>query len=191
MIKIGQDEKIIFEARRHWFVVFPQAVVSLVLALLPIIGYFVLDNFFEIAIDIEGNINALAVFAYCVWVLALWIFFFVQWTDYYLDVWYLTNKRIIDVEQKEIFHREVISLRYEQIQDVTIETSGVIATLLGFGDIHVQTAAVSRKIILGSASNPAKIKKIILDHQGQVTDKPYKLKSSGDLPPEVVEKISN
>ena len=114
-----------------------------------------------ITISLTGSIVSLGLFVYTLWILLLWMFVFVEWTDYYLDVWYVTNKRIVDVEQKGVFYREVSSLHYGKIQDITVETRGIIPTFLGFGDIHVQTAGEDREIILKMAARPDDVKRII------------------------------
>ena len=103
-----------------------------------------------------------AVFIYSVWLLASWVCFAIQWTNFSLDVWYVTQRRIIDVEQKGIFHREISNLRFDKIQDISIEVTGFIATMLNFGDIHVQTAAEdSSDFFMHNARNPERVRKII------------------------------
>ena len=92
------------------------------------------------------------------------------WTDYYLDVWMVTDKRIIDIEQKSFFHRQTSVFRIERIQDITIETRGIIATLLNFGDIHVQTAGESQEFIMRGIANPKYMRRIILRQQDRATD---------------------
>lgn len=82
-----------------------------------------------------------------------------EWTDYYLDVWILTDKRLIDVEQRGLFHRKVSSLDLRNIQDIKIETKGLIATFLKFGDIHVQTAGADREFVIREAYNPELVKR--------------------------------
>jgi len=103
----------------------------------------------------------------------VWTAFFVRWTNYYLDVWYITPKRIIAIDQKGLFRREVTDLRFEKIQDVTSEISGIIGTLLSFGNLHVQTAGSSaeREIIIRQARNPLDAKKMILMLHSKVIDK--------------------
>lgn len=131
--------------------------------LLPIVLYVALFVFVSDATqEIIRTYQAHAVFVYAVWLLALWGFFAIQWTNFYLDVWYVTQKRIIDVEQKGIFHREISNLRFDKIQDISIEVTGFIATMLNFGDIHVQTAAEdSSDFFMKDARNPERVRKII------------------------------
>jgi uncharacterized membrane protein YdbT with pleckstrin-like domain len=102
------------------------------------------------------------VFGYSLWLLVLWVIFFIEWTDYYLDFWIITNRRIIDVEQNGFFHREITSFRFEQIQDITVETRGLIETFFKFGTLQIQTAGHSRDIIIRDAHYPEDARSLIL-----------------------------
>lgn len=111
----------------------------------------------------DVNPRALPVFAGSVWLLLLWIALFVVWTDYYLDVLLLTNKKLIDVEQRALFSREVTSLSLERIQDITVNTEGILASLLHFGHLEIQTAGAEKKIVVRFLQNPDTIKHHILE----------------------------
>lgn len=156
MIKFEEGEKIIHIARRHWFVMLGVILFIAVLALAPLIFL----KFFPIAQILEWF-----GFIYPLWLLLLWTFLFVEWTDYYLDVWIITNRRIIDVEQKGFFNREITSFGYNQVQDITVETKGLIETIFKFGLLHVQTAGHSRDIIIPHADKPEEVRSIILRQQ--------------------------
>ncbi len=173
MFKLDSDEKVVLELRKHWFVIFVQGFILSIIALLPGILAFVVLKFFPTIkqIDFGGSLVYLFSFGYFIWLLILWLIFFLEWTDYYLDVWYVTPTRIIAIEQKGLFRRETINLRFEKVQDATVEISGIIPTFLGFGEIHVQTAGAGREIILKDAKNPHEAKKIILDLHSKILEK--------------------
>jgi hypothetical protein len=112
--------------------------------------------------SIGGNTRGILLFVYAVWLMALWMSFFIQWTNYYLDVWYVTEKRIIDVEQKRLFHRSVSSLRFDKIQDISIEVRGLIDTFFDIGNIRVQTAAEnSADFVMLHAGSPDRVRNLI------------------------------
>ena len=147
------------------------------MAIFPFLIHSILENtniFSQIFPEIEnydfGNVFKDPVskwggFAYSIWLLTLWIFIFIEWTDYYLDLWVITNKRILDVEQMGFFRREVTSFGYDYIQDITIETKGFIQTMLKFGTLHIQTAGHNKEILIRDASNPENARALILDLQ--------------------------
>ncbi|MEK7552171.1 MAG: PH domain-containing protein [Patescibacteria group bacterium] len=164
MLKLNKDEKIILDVRKHWFVIFGDAFMMFIVAALPAILFMVAVKYFPRLqkVNIGNDLIYLFSFFYSIWLLLIWTIFFVRWTDYYLDVWYITSDRIVAINQKGMFRREIIDLRFEKIQDTTVELNGIIPTLLNFGTIHVQTAGEGREIILRNARNPQEAKKIIL-----------------------------
>ena len=111
-------------------------------------------------------------FLYALWLLVLWISFFIQWTNYYLDVWYITEKRIIDVEQKGIFSRNVSSIRFDKIQDINVEVRGVVATFLNYGNVEVQTASeTSGSFIMKNASRPELIRQVVFSQHNKQSER--------------------
>ena len=97
--------------------------------------------------------------------LITWIFFFLLWIDYYFDVWIITNKRVVNVEQKGLFNREVSELELERIQDITTDVKGVIPTFLNYGDVYVQTAGKTERFDFADVPDPYGIKDIIMNLQ--------------------------
>lgn len=167
MIKFEPGEQIIKVIRRHYLVLVPDIFVLVLLAMLPLGLYeFFISDFLPFGIEAKDFVVDLFErwkgFGYSIWLLMLWIFFFVEWTDYYLDLWVITDRRIIDVEQKGFFHRDVTSFNFSQIQDITVETRGFIETMFRFGTLHVQTAGHNREILIRDAHNPEEARALIL-----------------------------
>jgi uncharacterized membrane protein YdbT with pleckstrin-like domain len=94
------------------------------------------------------------------------------WTDYYLNVWCVTNKRIVNVHQIGLFRRKIGSFRLERMQDVNVEINGVLATLLDYGTIHVQTASADMEEFKASfLPRPQEIKSVILGAGDKLIDR--------------------
>ena len=68
------------------------------------------------------------------------LYVYVQWLDYYLDVMIITNKKIIDIDQKGFFNRNSIETSLVKVQDVKWEIHSMLGTFLKFGSIMIQTA---------------------------------------------------
>jgi uncharacterized membrane protein YdbT with pleckstrin-like domain len=179
MINFDPNENIVKVVRKHWFVVLGFSVSLFLLALLPVIFYefliAILKDFLpaESSIIFENFARENALFVYMIWLLCLWIVFFIEWTDYYLDAWIITDKRIIDVEQRGFFHRHVTSFRYEQIQDISVDTRGIIPTMFKYGILHIHTAGShgagdGDDIVINHADKPEEIRAIIIKEQDRV-----------------------
>jgi uncharacterized membrane protein YdbT with pleckstrin-like domain len=181
-LHLDPEEKVILEVRKHWIVFAGIAVGLLSTALLPL-GVFVLIKIFVpsvLVFDLPGNDSAFYIFLYILWILTMWILFFVDWTKYYLDVWYVTEKRIIAVDQKNIFNREISNLRFDKIQDVTIGVRGFIPTMLDFGDVRVQTASEDNlEFVLNVVRHPENVKKVIFERQNKINERESNTQPSG------------
>jgi len=158
MLPFEEGEYVIHVAHKHWFVFLLQSLLMSVVAALPLIILPVLSAFYSLD---SGYVVDLFTFIYGIYLIFVWIIVFIMWTDYYLDMAVITNKRIMDVEQKGLFSRVVSTLRYEVIQDVTTDIVGVVPTLLNYGDLYVQTAAEKREFCIEDVKDPVLVKSII------------------------------
>jgi len=167
--KLDENEKILLVVKKHWFVVLIRSVALIGFALIPFLFYVVTER-----VDLSfftGNIMYLNLAIGAVSVLIGWIIFFVAWTDYYLDSWLITNKRLIDIEQKGLFSRDVATLRLDKMQDVTFAMEGIFATMIGYGEVRVQTAGTQTEFKMSHVSNPRKVAEMILKIQNEHLEK--------------------
>lgn len=147
--------------RRHWFVIFAEGIAFAFMALLPIIGIFILTAIFP---EIAGYIfpyAAFITFYFFAWLILIWMLFFIAWTNYYLDILLVTNKRIIDIEQIGLFSRDVAELRLENIQDIKVEAVGIIQSFLKMGNLHIQTAGQNKEVSFKNIPNAYEVKNVI------------------------------
>jgi len=148
-------EEILQVVRRHWFDILVQYIPVLFMFIV-VVGSFLLIPVLTPQL-IESNV-ATFFFVESLILLVLWMYAAVVWIDYYLDVWIVTNRRVVNVEQKGLFLRQVSELRYRKIQDVTTEVSGVIPTFLNYGDVFIQTAGKQHRFRFHNVPNPYQIK---------------------------------
>lgn len=179
MIKLEEGENLVLEGRKHWFVAFIHIFGFFVSAAIPAVIIFMAEkwNFTAEIINAAGiELAYVAYFFYFIWVLFMWTLLFVNLTNYYLDVWYVTSNKLVDIEQKGLFHRDEAVLRLENIQDVAIVSRGIIQTLLGFGSIRAQTSGERREFIMRNIANPERVKEAIILEQGKVKERAISVK---------------
>ncbi len=158
-LKLG--EKVIFVLRRHPIVFLVEALIVAVLAAVPFALYFLLAKFWPDLLlgPISRPTLILAGSAY---LLLVWHFLIGRFVEYYLDLWVVTDHKIHNVEQKNLFSRTVSELDLASVQDVTSEIKGVIPTLLDYGDVHVQTAAEKERFSFEQVPHPEKVRAALL-----------------------------
>ncbi len=84
----------------------------------------------------------------------------------------VTTKRVIDIDQRGLFERNVAETTYEKIQDVRYTIRGLWPTLLHFGTIVVQTAGTTTNLELNAVQHPVELQRLISDLQHQSQAKP-------------------
>lgn len=175
MIDLDPGEKIVLKVRRHKFSLFLECLFLVVFIILPPLVY-ILGGTVDYSFRLPGNTFFLFMFLYSSALLFAWILFFVIWTNYYLDVLIVTDKRIIDVEQKGFFHRELSTLRLDKIQDITVTVSGILATFLDFGTMRIQTAGESTEFVMRDVPEPNRVKSIIYELHSKQAEAPQSVK---------------
>lgn len=156
-IQLENDEHILMRVRKHWFIIGTHMLSISLLAIAPLLIYSLIP---------AGPWNQLPfgslLTLYTAWLLIMWMALWSVWTNYYLDVWTVTNKRLIAVDQKGFFSRTTASFRFERLQDIIVSIDGLIPTLLNFGSIEIQTASIEKNFKAYGLPNPSEIKAAIL-----------------------------
>lgn len=161
-----KGEEVLLVVRRHWFDILKQflAIFSMVVFLTG--SFFFFPWLFPyIQLEDEANGKLLFVFAENIFAMLIWILSFLIWIDYYFDIWIVTSLRVINVEQRGLFSRNVSELELERIQDVTTEVRGVISTFLNYGDVFIQTAGERERFRFHNVPDPYHIKDLIMKLQ--------------------------
>lgn len=160
---LDSNERVLSVVRRHWLLFALDVFFLAVLAAIPLALFSLVPASVRAAFPSGASGGELGIFFYSLWLLFLWVALFVRWTDYYLDIWVITDKRVMDVEQKGLFNREITTANLGKIQNVTIEIRGMLATLFGFGDVRIETAGAEKdSIVIKTAQNPQRVKETIL-----------------------------
>lgn len=152
-----KDEDVILLLRRHHFIAFLPISTSALLALVPIFIFLIFYSYI-----VNSKFFTLFLFLSCLFYMLLWLIAFYHLMMYTLNTVVVTNKRIIDRDQNGFFDRKVSELHIYRIQDVTVSTKGILPTLLKYGDVAVQTAAIDKEFIFHEMPDPETIKSEIM-----------------------------
>ncbi len=155
------NEEVVKILRRDLFILFKKVLLFVLLIILPFVFFYfiILTQPNLLKGEVSYPIIVLSVSAYYLFV---WLFFFFSFIDYYLDVWIITNERIIDVQQRGFFSRIISEQKLFRIQDVTSEVHGIIPTMLKYGNVHIQTAGTKQRFFFHQVPNPDKVRDIII-----------------------------
>ncbi len=156
----GQEpgEKVILFLRRHPFVIAIRILGLFLAYIIPLIA-----SLFFIDFIYTNNLLTIYLFIISVWSILVWFVIFYSFTMYTLDVWIITDRRIIDSNQQEFFYRTVAELHISRIQDIYINTEGAFQTVINFGDLYIQTAGTEERFKFLQIPNPVAVKDAIMN----------------------------
>ncbi len=158
------DEKILTILRRHWIIALLIGIKYIFFLLFPILVTIFMSSFFSENINkiLSGTFSyPVLIMAFSLFYLFVWIFFFHAWIDYYLDVWIVTDKRIVNIEQRGLFSRTISELKLFRVQDVKAEVHGIIPTFFHYGEVTVQSAGNETFAIFKQVPRPYEVSREI------------------------------
>ncbi len=184
--QLHQDEQVIIYVRKHWIFLFLDIVEILFYFLVPAIFVWFMQyanlvlsfNIFGISFD-----SLLNILVY-MWGILCWLLFAERFTDFALDFWIVTNKRIVDSELIKLFHRSLSTLELKDIEDISIKTSGFLSSYFAYGDLKVQTAGARNEFDMSKIAHPEVVQRTIFEAK-LAADKEEK-----DIEKEEMEQIS-
>lgn len=160
-LHLHENEQMVLVLHRHWFVLVRELAIIMVMLMVGMLAFS-----FQTAFSAAGDTaitSPLALFLFSLYILIILALSFAVWINYRLDVWIITTRRIIDVEQRGLFNREVSEFLIANVQDITTEVPGMIMTLLDFGDMTIQTAG-EKNFVVRDVPHLEEAKKIILEY---------------------------
>jgi len=120
-------EKTLMVIKRHWII------------LVKLWLYFFLWLLFTGLFYIFWNYAWAHLLVIVFWMIYL-IFLYIEWLNHELDLYIITNNRIIWVDQVWFLDRKVSECNLWQVQEVWNQTKWLLANLLNYWSITIQTA---------------------------------------------------
>lgn len=161
-IEQRENEKVQYILHRHPLTFIPSIVLFLLLSAVPVAVYFLIRNFAPNLLA-EAGYRAISILFASVYYLGCILFFYTEFIVYYLDVWIVTNDRVIDVEQLSLFSRSISELDLYNIQDVTSDIKGFFPTIFHYGTVTVKTASTNPNILFRDIPNPDKVREDLIE----------------------------
>jgi len=146
---LEEDEELRKIVHKHWSVILLAVIWPSVSVLLAIATAVLLP--YRTAILLAGGWASFSI----VWWLR-------NFFDEYLDAWIITDRAIIDVEWFGWFHRKSTRILYSDIEGVSYEIQGVLATLFRYGTVSIERIATGAIVSLDYVPHPRRVEGIIL-----------------------------
>jgi hypothetical protein len=139
--------------RQHWIVPVQIFIVFAILVAIPIVSYQLFSGAAPVLFA-SNTVQAILALGLSAYAFTCLLFLFQTYLDFYLDVWIITNERILSSERVSVFHQTMSELRLFRAQDVTSNVEGFMQTLLDYGTIEIQTAGEEEHFVMKNVPHP-------------------------------------
>lgn len=160
-----QDEKTLYTVRRHWIFLLGDILqIALYFIMFAVIVWIFQYLDFIPSFNIFGiSFNSFLDILVYMWGIICWLLFAEKFTDYALDFWLVTNKRIIDSNLERLFHRYLATLELKDIEDISVKTTGMLSSYFSYGNLEVQTAGAQNRFEMEQIARPELVQRIIFE----------------------------
>lgn len=155
-VELQSSEVVLLARRRHPVFLWPKVALFFLVGLVPLAVVF--------GIALPGGlgtvgtiVGALALLWAVYWLVRAYF----AWYRYQNDMWIVTNQRILDSRKRHWFNHNLASADLVDVEDMSIDKNGMLATMLGFGDVRCQTAGVEPNFVLSGIADPAEALTVI------------------------------
>lgn len=167
-LHLNENEQVLLVLHRHWFILARELAGIVCIALFGMALFFAKDA--VSAFMAPSVLDPLAWFLFSLYILIVLVLTFAVWINYRLDVWVITTRRIIDVEQRGLFNREIAEFLLERVQDITSEIPNMIATFLDFGTMTIHTAG-EKSFLVRDIPRIEEAKRLVLEYSQKAQKK--------------------
>lgn len=150
-------EKPVMIIKRHWII------------LVKIFLYFILWFFATSMFYVFWNYAWAHLLVIIFWMIYS-IFLYIEWLNHELDLYIITNNRIIWVDQVWFLDRKVSECNLWQVQEVWNQTKWLLSNLLNYWTIKIQTAWNATNFIMDIAPFPIENSRKILNEVDKYRD---------------------
>lgn len=161
------DEPVLIFTHRHWASFLSQIVTAVVLTMLPLLFLVIYYNSETLTTLSNQMIVIIGMSAYF---LIITMYIFVEWITYYSNILIVTERTLIDVNQKTLFIRQISHLHLRQIEDISSEIKGFLPTIFNYGSVIIQTAGAQEYNMIVDIPNPQEIASQILELHKNILD---------------------
>ena len=143
------DEEVVLFTRQHPFVALRSALWVVVFCAFPILVWVILETGLFVSLSLLASLIVAVLIA------------LMAWYRWFNTVFMLTNERVLFLEQRGLFTREMAECPLTGIQQVSHKIHGVMPTIFGYGVLSVATSAGTQSLDIYGLPEPYEIQEDI------------------------------
>ena len=158
------DDRIILFLRRHFITNFLWILEGIILIFIPLAVLMLVSLS---GIDLSFIPLNFAMFSLLFYYLLVFQFFFLNFLNWFFNISLVTQQKVIDIDFKILFSKNVASTKLGQVEDVSLNEVGLLRAIFDYGDVLVQTAGTEDNFDFEGVPHPERVVHIIGDLIGE------------------------
>lgn len=166
MIEFDKNEELIWEIRKHpfglWLIYLTGATISALIFAVMVFGPLMLNSdFLGLGIDVGSLRSVLVVVGFFLTVLGLAGTAIGAYL-YQANVVLVTSEKLAQLLYASIFNRKISQLSIGDVQDVSVQQSGIFAHMFNYGTLVIETAGEQNNYVFTFTPKPYETAKAIV-----------------------------
>jgi hypothetical protein len=177
---LQETEKVLVVCRRHWIFLWPNLVLQILIAILPVLALYLVLRWADALGGLTGKVALVVSIA---WLLVWGVKATLVKYRYDNDLWTITDQRLVDSYRSSPLSLKITSADLVDIVDTAMNRSGLLATMLNYGDIRCETAGERQDISLAAVPRPQEVHALIDRERDRERKNKYRAVSGGESTP--------
>lgn len=144
--------------RQHPIVNILWIILTVIFFIAPSVVFPFVLEFFPFGLEVPGSYILIGTFF---WYLATFGFALASFIHWFFNIYIVTNQRVVDIDFHYLLFKDFAEANLDKIQDLNYKTGGVLATIVDYGTVYVQTASEIPNIEFELIPHPQEVVQVI------------------------------
>ncbi len=166
-----EDEQVLLVVHKHWASLLREAALTLIPGFI-ILGILFLFSGLPLTLA-DTSVHAIIVLLIPFCFLTLWTILAIQWTNYYLDMFVVTDRRIFYTTQINFTERTTAQWHLHDVNHVQVHFSGLFESFFKYGSLVIEGREEDTSAKIEGVPDPEYVAAVILkqgDQYGQLKE---------------------
>lgn len=150
----GKDEEVLMFLRQHPIVNLPWIVIAIAMIFAPFLIMPIFQQYLRLPINY-------VFIAWLGWYLITAGFIVERTLMWLFNSFIITDERMVDIDFTSLIYKKIDYAQLDKIQEVSVQTGGLLNSVVDIGSVFVQTAAEVPEFVFNNIAHPTRVAKLL------------------------------